>query len=188
MNTITASMQHNADTIERLSIMQYRNFSQMQQIIQLVIAALLILIGIRCWNEFILLPILCLFIGCWMFTAINIPPKYRARKICRLMNGDFPYTQYKFMKNQFILQGSKGQESVPYQKLIRLVEDKEYLYLYISRQSAYMIDKSTISTSAKLLKKVIADGSMLRWSTPGRWSPLSLPSIIHNFMASRHSK
>ena len=58
-------------------------------------------------------------------------------------------------------------EAVPYKKIIRLIEDREYLYLYVSKQSAYMVDKRTVSGgSLEDLKTFLAIETLQKWSRP----------------------
>jgi hypothetical protein len=137
-------MQHTEKTIERLALMQYQTFGLSQKIAQGVVACMLIAIGVRDWVQLPILAILCMFIGCWMFSAFKAVPQYRAKKVCQNFHGNYPYTRYEFRKDHFTFYGDSGNESVPYSQLIRLVEDSDYLYLYISKQSAYMIDLRTL--------------------------------------------
>lgn len=199
---ITASMQHTEKTIERLALMQYQTFGLSQKIAQGVVACMLIAIGVRDWVRLPILAILCMFIGCWMFSAFRAVPQYRAKKVCQNFHGNYPYTRYEFRKDHFTFYGDSGKETVPYARLIRLVEDSAYLYLYISRQSAFMIDLKTLRPEENskgiekqsksqiqlqnILKEMISEGSGLQWTRPHARAGLSLLSIMRSYRVTRH--
>lgn len=198
---ITASMQHTPETIQRLSFMQYQNFGFAQKIFLALLSCLLVITGIREWSQLPVLSILCLFAGCWMFSSFKVYPMYRAKKICQSFHDNYPFTRYEFRKDHFTFYGDSGKEIVPYARLIRLVEDSSYLYLYISRQSAFMIDLQTLRpeentmssekqqkseiTLQNVLKKRIAEGSGLGWTRPHTRTSLSLLSILQDYRVSR---
>lgn len=195
-------MQHAPETIRRLSFMQYQTFGFAQKIAQASLSCLLVIIGIRDWRQLPVLSILCLFAGCWMFSSFRVVPRYRAKKICQSFHGHYPFTRYEFGKENFTFYGDSGKETVPYARLIRLVEDSAYLYLYISRQSAFMIDLKTLRPEENsrgiekqsksqiqlqnILKEMISEGSGLQWTRPHARAGLSLLSIMRSYRVTRH--
>lgn len=67
---------------------------------------------------------------------------------------------------------------IAYSSLIRLVEDEGYLYLYISRLSAYMIDKATVAPDVASLKALIGKQTGLTWTRPTSFFNFSLRTLI----------
>ena len=64
-------------------------------------------------------------------------------------------------------------------KMVRLVEDKEYLYLYISRESAYMVDRSTVEPGdSGKLKEFLAGKTGLDWTKPFSLLTFRFPSVF----------
>ena len=59
------------------------------------------------------------------------------------MGGHFPKSDYCFYEKEFTFHDKE--EPVPYKRLIRLIEDKQHLYLYVAEQSGYMVDKGTVT-------------------------------------------
>ena len=57
------------------------------------------------------------------------------------VSGNF-VNNYKFYKNMFKVENVEGKAEILYFKLYRVVETKEYFYIYISRQCAFIVSKN----------------------------------------------
>ncbi len=163
MEQIKGTMTHTPQTIQQLSKMQYDTFQMGRKIAQFVCGLILLYIGFMMKSSLVVASI-CLLFGCLLITGTNMPARHRADRIIKAMNGNFPSTDYIFRKEGFEI-CTENPELVPYSELIHLGEDENYLYLYISKLSAYMIDKSTITDLGRA-KKIIADGSGQKWQGP----------------------
>lgn len=160
----TAKMKHDASTITRLVEMQGNIFQFGRKIAHIVLAMVLILIGLYVKGNYIM-PLVCLLAGCMLITGLNVPYRVQAKKLCEQMGGHFPESAYTFDETGF----RDGEKSslTSYKQLIALVDDKAYLYLYISKFSAYMVDKSTVSGGdAEGLKQYLAKQTGLDWRRP----------------------
>lgn len=175
MRAAHASMQHTEASLRRLSQVQYSTFSFGTKLLQLFCGLILIAFGIRGGSA--AASVLCLFAGCWVCVSTDIPARVRADKVIAGMHKKYPYTEYAFSADHFTLTAGEAHADIPYQKLIRLVEDADYLYLYISRMSAYMIDKSTASPDIAALRELAAGGSGLRWTRPNSFLRFNLRSL-----------
>ena len=171
-----AKMKHSAATITQLMITRYNTFQYGKKVIRFVIALILIGYGLYGDNT-LFMPMVCLFIGCVMVANLNQAPKSLAKAVIRQMGGQFPESHYEFEKNAFRFHAEA--DPVPYQKLIRLVEDKQYLYLYVSEDSGYMVDKATISGGTLAdLKEFLASGSGQKWTRPNSLLTFRLTSLF----------
>lgn len=175
MNSIKGSMQHTAETIQRLSKMQYDTFCIKQKIAQLACGLILIYIGFIMKSSLVIAS-LCILFGCLLATGLNLQPRHRANKVIAAMKGNFPKTDYLFTADDFKILAD-DEETIPYDRLVHLGEDEGYLYLYISSSSAYMIDKKTIG-DLKNAMDAISKGSGKDWEGPRKLSYCSLPAII----------
>lgn len=159
-----AKMQHNRETIHRLVQTQYDTFQFHRKLIHIAIAFGLILFGLYA-DQSMYTPLIALFVGCVMLANLNAYPKMQAKQVLEMMGSHFPKSDYHFRETDFLF--NEEADPVPYSKLIRLVEDREYLYLYVSKQSAYMVDKKTISRDRDMeLKDFLAVETGLKWSRP----------------------
>jgi len=181
MVSFTAKMQHSEKTILRLVETQQKTFQFPRRIAYSLLACLLIIYGIYA-DKSMLTPYLALFAGCVMVTGLGAGARRQAAKVIRQMNGSFPRSDYSFDGSGFRYY-DKG-EPIPYGKLIRLVEDREYLYLYISRQSAYMVDKSTVKGGPDELKTFLSERTGLSWERPVSLFNLSIKTLLQNRRAS----
>lgn len=171
-----AKMKHNASTITQLMITRYNTFQYGKKMIRFVIALVLIGYGLY-GDKTLFMPMVCLFIGCVMVANLNQAPKSLAKALIRQMGGQFPESSYEFEKSAFRFHAEA--EPVPYGKLIRLVEDRQYLYLYVSEDSGYMVDKASISggTPAEL-KEFLSAGSGQKWTRPNSLLTFRLTSLF----------
>lgn len=171
----SAKMVHNKDTIMKLSLMQYNTFTFKNKLIRIGISVALIAYG-TFGEKSSFLPMASLIVGCLMIANINIRPMTRARRVTEQINGNFPHSEYSFTSAGFA--DGKDRDTVPYSKLIRLVDDGKYLYLYISSESAYMVDKATVSGgSADALKEYISRKASKPWTKPISLLNFSLRSL-----------
>lgn len=174
MSNITASMHHTRKTIARLSRTQYSTFSFGSKLLQLFCGVVLIFIGVQGGSA--LSSSLCLFAGCWLCVNTDVRAKLRASRICDSLHNQYPATQYTFKENEFLLDADT-KSPLSYKRLIRLIEDNQYLYLYSSKTSAYMIDKATVRPDVDTLKKLLTHSTGLRWCRPTSLLNFSLRTL-----------
>ena len=173
-------MQHSAETIRQLSKMQYDTFQIWRKIAQVACGAILIYLGLAMSSSLIIAAI-CMLFGCLLFTGTDMPARHRADKVIKALDGKYPRTDYIFRDRSFEI-CADSHETIPYASLIHLGEDKGYLYLYISRTSAYMIDKSSIEDLAAVKEAVCRETGM-SWQGPRTLSYYSIFSIIRRRLA-----
>lgn len=164
MPTFRAKMKHSAATIQKLIQTQYDVFQFKKKLIHLGISMALIFFGLYA-DQTMFMPIICLFLGCLMLTSLNLQPRSQAKEVIKQMGGKFPKSDYTFTDEGFKFY-DKG-DVISYGALIRLVEDKQYLYLYVSQQSAYMVDKGTVTGGTlEDLKDWLKIKTGLSWTRP----------------------
>lgn len=177
---MTASMRHTEQTLRQLSKTQYDTFCFGRKAVQAFCGLILIGLGISGGNA--VLSVLCLFAGCWLCMNTDTPARVRAGKVISSMNGRFPFTRYRFSPTEILLDAGEDGDGEPqriaYSSLIRLVEDEGYLYLYISRLSAYMIDKATVAPDVASLKALIGKQTGLTWTRPTSFFNFSLRTLL----------
>ena len=173
----TALMKHNAETIEKLVLMQYNTFQLKNKIAMIIISIELIVYGVFTFSTGMITSYLCLFLGCVMIAGLNVRAKSNAKKIIAQMNNNFPSSQYYFSSTGF-RDSEKGKE-IPYQKIIKLIDDKQYLYLYISRESAYMVNNASVYGEGGLsgLKNLTSDKTGLKWTKPSSFWSFNIHTI-----------
>lgn len=176
MVKFTASMVHNKDTIIKLSVTQYNCFEFKSKLIRIVIAIALIVYGLYA-DQSMYTPMICLILGCILIANVNLRPRVRASKLIEQIGGHFPRSSYSFTDTGFSDGGKE--KALPYSQLIKLVEDHRYIYLYVSSQSAYMVDKDTIKGgTVDDFKAYLAGKTKLKWTRPVSLLTFGIKDII----------
>ena len=122
-----------------------------------------------------------LFLGTWLAVSTDFPAQVRADKVIQLRKGNFPGFVYEFFDEKIKLTSdsdSNKSMDIPYGNLKIIVYDEKYFYLFISKDSVCMIDKSTLEDQEKFMS-FIENKTGLAWkeskffSRPGRKKSLA---------------
>ncbi len=162
----TALMKHNSETIEKLVLMQYNTFQTGNKVIKITIAAVMIAYGVITAGSGMITSYLCLFLGCVLLAGLNVRAKSNAKKIIAQMDGRFPESEYHFSREGF--RDSDNSREIPYRNLIKIIDDQSYLYLYITKESAYMVNSRSVYGKDGLtgLKDLISEKTGMKWEKP----------------------
>lgn len=173
----TAKMQHNAATIEKLVVMQYNTFQTVNKLVRYLIGAVMIAYGLITYDKGMFTTYLCLLLGGFMLASVNLRPKHNAKLILQQIGRKFPSSEYFFSANGF--KDSEKSKEIPYKNLIKIIDDRKYLYLYVSKQSAYMVNGDTVLGKDGLngLRALIAEKSGIRWSSPATFWNFSIRNL-----------
>ena len=134
-------MMHTPETIRRLSDLQYRAFRPGLRLIWLLIGVILA----TQHSDNVLLFCLLMLPGCWLLLNQNLPAAHRADKLVAAAGGTLTYTSYQFRSDDFRVSSSGHKKTVAYKDLYALFEDREYFYLFLNRQSGYMVERTSLA-------------------------------------------
>lgn len=162
----TASMTFSEASVKTLCRTQYNSFRWRKKLFRFIVALMFIGCGLFLISSQVL-GICMIAVGCFMITGSNLQPNQMARQVLKEFGGRFPVVHYWFGP-EGICFNEKGEKPSPYSGIIRLVEDKEYLYVYVSELSAHMIDASTVKgkDGRDGLKKYLSGKCGLEWTVP----------------------
>ena len=142
-------MQHNESTVRQLSRIQYATFSAGERILLLLISLLLILLGFGLLYDFGKpFRYVLLALGCILIVNTGVLSDLKADKTLsaiKKQGGEYPCTKMIFTDSsiQITEKGSKSHQ-LNYADIYHLVEDKEFCYLFLTREAAYMVPKEQI--------------------------------------------
>ena len=182
----TARIQHSEQTIRLLCRTQYSTFHFRQKALKCAAGLALAVCGL--YGLFGDWSAIFIFLGCWLLVSLNLPAYSLARQTLEQLGGHFPLAKYKFADDRFTFIGENGETAVPYDKLIRLVEDDKYAYLFAGELVTYMVDKSTVSGGIDAWKTMIAKRSGLVWTKTNRLLTYSLRSFRKNRAGQRRKQ
>lgn len=174
-----AEMQHSAETVKRFTHLQYDTFEWWRKLLLFILSALLILFGVFFGSSsgFSVLTVFCIFAGSILFTNLNTRANMVADQVIEAMQETYPVLQYSFSETGFT--DGKDRPTVSYAKLFRLISDEEYLYLFASKASGYMIRKKSITGEggAQGLMDLISQKSGLSWQNPVSFLTFSIKDL-----------
>lgn len=141
-------MQHDEDTLVKLSHMQYDIFCKRNRFFRTVLAAAAVIVGITNFDAF--WGILLTAYGCYLLTSTYSSANHTAHKIAKQLKDagmPFPASEYLFEDKSMriiSLNDSEELEALPYSSVRSIGEDHEYFYIFRDEFGGYMIPKDAL--------------------------------------------
>lgn len=176
----TGKIEHTKDTIYLLYKAQYRTYGQRRIIFQLVIGAAMIILAFAVPMNLAFQGIL-LLIGCWLLISKDFPARLHAEDALEARKKALPAMRYTFQEDGVEVDDGRSMK-IPYDHFEYLVEDKDYLYLFLNNKSVCMVDKQTVEPgNAEDLKKFLEAHSGKRWQESWTLLSLTMMDVIRIF-------
>lgn len=146
-------IEHNNDSIHALFKTQYYTYQfgrvVRRTLLGVALIAAALFAGLPIWAEAILLAI-----GCWMLVGRDFPATYRAEEAIDARKGVLPITTCSFSAGHAEIQEGGVSKKLRYDQFQKLVQDKDYLYLFLGEESIVMIDREKVEpgTDAELME------------------------------------
>jgi len=175
MKRYTAYIRHSYDTILRMCKTQYGINNFRNRVLILLGGILLAIFGLPVINSWI--GLLMVMIGCFMITSVDMPARMQADEVKKALDGKYPQNRYDFYDGHMVV-AAKNQDVVSYDRLIRLVEDDLYCYLWISRSASYMIEKYSLGKELEGFKAFMEKATGKTWEKPQKLTGINLSTII----------
>lgn len=176
----TGNIQHTKETIYLLYKTQYCTYGQKRIILQLLIGAAMIIAAFAIKMNLALQGLL-LLVGCWLLISKDFPSRLHAEDALEARKKGLPTLNYTFRKDGVEVEDGHKRK-IPYQDFQYLVEDKDYLYLFLSNKSVCMVDKQTVAPgSAEELKTFVETHSGKKWRENWTLLSLTLMDVIRIF-------
>lgn len=158
MEVFTVTMTHTAQSVEQLSKVQYNTFHAKAKVFWYVAFFACILGGLGLFGD---LPstgqVLLIAIG--GIGIMNVGASARARtdktlKIIQAHGNHFPTTQMTISSKKITIleEGSDSPKPLKKTTVVRLVEDEQYYYIFITQGGAYMVPKEQIANQEDFVK------------------------------------
>lgn len=171
-------IKHTEATIFRLFRTQYRCFCQKQMLLRFLLGLALVFLAVLLGKLPYLLRLLALIAGAWFMVSLDFPSQMNADRALELRRTALPEMRYAFSASEVQISGESSR-SIQYDKLIRLAEDAEYLYLFSSREMACMIERATITPGDEKLMDFLAQKTGLEWKSYKSFFFLNLYDLVH---------
>ena len=182
-----AKISHTEKTVEQLYKMQYYVYEKPRMIARLLIGFALVVgavaAGLPMWGKAILL-----LIGAWLLVSRDFPAAVRADRALSERKAKLPDMSYDFGPDKVHLSG-EGSMDIPYNKLTRLVEDKQYLYLFLNRNSVCMMEKDSVKPADLMaFAKFLEEKTGLKWQAEKSFLSMSIYDLRQAFKDMRGKK
>ena len=181
MTHCTASISYDEGSMKEMVRVRMRTFRGIGSYGIFMIGLIFIIVGVLTSYGTLATRTAMVAIGCFMVVGVNTPEKYMGKKIVQSMNGRFPKLQYDFNFSNIKVKGADTISRVGYHEIIRLVEEENYLYLFLENKSAFMVDKKTVKPKVDNLKELLSEKVGLPWMKARPIFGLSLASLIMFF-------
>ena len=182
-----AKISHTEKTVEQLYKMQYYVYEKPRMILRaligfgLVVAA--VLSGLPTWGKALLL-----LVGAWLLVSRDFPAAVRADRALSERKAKLPDMNYSFGQDKVHLSG-EGSMDIPYHKLTRLVEDKQYLYLFLNRNSVCMMEKDSVKPADLMaFAKFLEEKTGRKWQAEKSFLSMSIYDLRQAFKDMRGKK
>jgi len=170
-------IEHTEKTIMSLYRTQYHVYSKPQMLLWMGFGFVLIFIAafatLPAWAKTVLL-----LIGALVVTSMDFPSQVRADRAVDARHGNLPKMEYEFHKDAVRISG-EGSMSIPYKKIVRLVDDKNYLYFFMDKDSVCMIDRATIMPkSVEEFKEFMSQKTGMHWQSDKSFLTMNLADVL----------
>ena len=173
----TASIDHSEKTIERLYRTQRRTYDKGRIFLRLVLGFGMVLaaalVALPTWLKAILL-----LVGAWLMASGDFPAQIRADRAVQDRGGSLPKMRYEFYEDHLKLTG-EGSMNIGYRKLNRLLEDREFYYLFLERDSVCMIDRESLKPAKQEdFRLFLENATGLNWRQEKSFLSIDLADLI----------
>lgn len=156
------SIGHTEETIRLLYKTESHTYGKMQILTKVVIGAILVLLALLGG-----LPMAArgglLLVGCWLLVSRDFASAMKADRAVEARHGALPVMSYLFDETGVTLEG-EGHTRLAYNRIERLVEDERYLYLFLGKGAACMMDRKTVRPGpSQELMKFLEEKTGLEW-------------------------
>ena len=175
MKRYTAYIRHSYDTILRMCRTQYGINNFKNRVLILLGGILLAIVGLPLINS--LIGLVMVMVGCFMITSVDMPARMQADEVKKALGGKYPQNRYDFCDGHFVVV-AQNQDIINYSRLIRLVEDELYCYLWIGKSASYMLEKHSLGKELDGFMAFMEKQTGLVWEKPQKLTGINLSTII----------
>ncbi|WP_426350853.1 YcxB family protein [Alloiococcus sp. CFN-8] len=177
MKRFQGQIEHNRETITLLFKVAYDTFEMKRILIRLTIGVIMVILGLFGELNQVIQGIL-LMTGAWLIVSRDFPPKVRADRTLEERKQPLPILVSTFYEDRMELSG-EGRMSLRYRDFQHIVEENDYFFLFLHKNSACMIDSKTLEPdSLEEFKDFVSRKTNLQWQKNTSWFNMSLKELL----------
>ena len=175
---------HSEKTIEQLYKTQYFSYEKPKALLRVLAGLALILAAVATalpiWAK-----VLLLMGGAWLVVSREFPAVLRADRALAARSASLPDMEYSFDAEKVRLAG-EGSMDIPYGRFTRLVEDADYFYLFIEKNSVCMIERASITPGQEgAFMQFIAERTGLGWRKEKSFLQMTAKEVLQSIRDAR---
>lgn len=151
----SAGIKHDKNTLISLFVTEFRIYEKRTILFRLLLGAIIvisaILIGVATPIKGIMIAV-----GAWFISSTDFPARLRADENIRKFGNEYPKFKYEFKGSNFTITEKKSM-NIDYSKVEHLASDKKYIYIFMGRSNAIMLDKNELKIFLKNIDKPITE-------------------------------
>ena len=157
---------HTEDTIQGLFEAQYNTYRTGRVVLTAAAGVALVAAGLFAPVPTLVQGLLVLA-GCLLFVGRDFPAIVRAEGVIEARGGVLPSSVCTFCAGHMELEEGGIQKKLRYEKLDRIVQDRQYLYLFFGPESVVMVDRAKIQPgTAEDVMKLVSERTGKQWEAP----------------------
>ena len=157
---------HTEDTIQGLFEAQYNIYRTGRVVLTAAAGVVLVAAGLFAPVPTLVQGLLVLA-GCLLFVGRDFPAIVRAEGVIEARGGVLPSSVCTFCAGHMELEEGGIQKKLRYEKLDRIVQDRQYLYLFFGPESVVMVDRAKIQPgTAEDVMKLVSERTGKQWEAP----------------------
>ena len=178
VKVIHGEIQHTEKTIQRMFQVEYHTYEKLKMLTRAGIGAALIGIALVAGLHIVIQGILMLA-GCWLLISPDFPADCKADKSVMARGGVLPMMRYGFEEDGVFVEEDAGKMKLQYSRIQRLVEDQEYLYLFLGKNSVCMVDRESLDPpEPEELKSLLSERTGMEWTRDKSLLSMNLQDVI----------
>ena len=187
-NTLyTAEMIHSEKSIRRLTILQYDLFQPYRKYVILLAGFAMIFFGFFGGLNLQGAGV-CIFLGLLCLWFCKMPAQVTANRVVDAIRGKYPHTELYFLDEEVAVTDGKEWFHMPYHLIQKVVQDKKYYYLWLTRSTSYMVDKATVEPDLTQFQSFLEKQTGLLIEDPPTLFHLNISSIIRRIKNAKTRK
>lgn len=172
-----AKIEHTEDTIRTMYVTEHQTYHQSSIMARIGIGLAMILAAFMIDIPYVA-KVLLLALGCWLLVSRDFSSINRAEDVIEKRHGSFPVMEYAFYHKDMVLSG-EGKMHLKYDSIQRLIEDKDYLYLFQGKNSVCMLEKSSVQpNNLEEFMQFIAEKTGLAWRQNKSLLSMNLADVL----------
>lgn len=144
-------MQHNEETLEALSHMQYDLFCKSNRIVRSLMSVGFVLLGVINYDSW--WGILVIAYGCYLTTSTYASANHTAHKLARQIKESgmpFPHSRFRFEQNALHIvslpEEKELNDPLLYSQVCKMGVDFRYFYIFRDQYGGYMIPRTALGS------------------------------------------